>query len=262
MAIEIDLTDRTTIVTGAGRGIGRTLSTTFAAAGSDIVAAARSGEEIAETVRLVESEYGVDGLAVETDLSRTEDIADLVETTVDRFGTPEILLNNAGANLTGPPLEHTEAEIDTMLDVNLRGLFILSQHFGRAFRANPADSGRIVNISSISAQVGVPAMTLYGGTKSGIYGITQGLAAELAADGITVNSVTPGLTRVGRTESLLETAAADDIFDLDRVPLGRLGEPEDVADVCAFLASDLADYITGEDIRVDGGVGFTAGLYK
>ena len=262
MALDIDLTGRTAIVTGAGRGIGRVICSTFAEAGADVVAAARSADEIEAAVDEVEDRFGVEALAVPTDLREADDIAGLVEAAVDRFGTPEILINNAGANLTGPPLEHTLEEIDTMLDVNLRGLFVLSQHFGRAFRADPADVGRIVNVSSISAQIGVPAMTLYGGTKSGIYGVTRGLAAELAADGVTVNSVTPGLTRVGRVDDLLASAAAADIYDLDRVPLGRLGLPSDVATACAFLASDLAGYITGEDVRVDGGVGFTAGLYR
>jgi NAD(P)-dependent dehydrogenase (short-subunit alcohol dehydrogenase family) len=119
----------------------------------------------------------------------------------------------------------------------------------------------VINISSIAAELGVPAMTLYAGTKSGARGITRGFAAALAPDGVTVNSVSPGLTRVGRTEGVIDEHG-DQLFDFDRIPLGRIGEPRDTADVCVFLASDLAGYVTGVDILVDGGVAFTAGLYK
>lgn len=260
MALSIDLSDSTTIVTGAGRGIGRTIATRFAEAGSTVVAAARTESEIAETVDLVE-ERGSDGLAVRTDLTDVADIDGLVDTTVDAFGPPDVLINNAGANISGPPLEHTVEELDTMWAVNLRGLFVLSQRFARTFRNSSLDSGRIVNIASVAAHVGVPAMTAYGGTKSGLFGITQGLAAELADDGITVNSISPGLISVERTEKVI-AEHGDALFDFDRIPVGRIGEPADVANACAFLASDLASYVTGEDLLVDGGVEFTAGLYK
>lgn len=260
MGLSIDLSDSTTIVTGAGRGIGRTIATTFAEAGSTVVAAARTESEIAETVELVE-ERGSDGLAVRTDLADVDDIDGLIDATVEAFGAPDVLINNAGANISGPPLEHTVEELDTMWAVNLRGLFVLSQRFAQTFRESPLDSGRIVNIASVAAHVGVPAMTAYGGTKSGIFGITQGLAAELAGDGITVNSVSPGLVSVDRTDRVI-AEHGDALFDFDRIPVGRVGEPADVANACAFLASDLASYVTGEDLLVDGGVDFTAGLYK
>lgn len=260
MALTIDLSGTTTIVTGAGRGIGRKIATRFAEAGSNVVAAARSVDEIEDTVTRIER-HGVEGLAVQTDLESPGDIDRLVEATTEAFGTPQALINNAGANIAGPPLDHTVEELDTMWAVNLRGVFLLSQRFGERIRTSRVDSGRIVNVASVAAHVGVPVMAAYAGTKAGLFGITRALAAELAPDNVTVNSVSPGLIRVDRTERVMDEHG-DDLFEFDRIPLGRVGEPEDVANLCTFLASDLAGYITGEDILIDGGVAFTAGLYK
>lgn len=258
--MNVELQNCTAIVTGAGRGIGAEIARTFAAAGADVVAAARTESEIEATVEVVES-HGVDGLAVPTDLTDVGDIDRLVDRTVDTFGTPEVLVNNAGANLSRAPVEQTPEEVGTMLGVNLRGLFVLTQRFARRFRESDADAGRVVNVSSIAAHVGVPAMAFYGGTKAAINGLTRGFAGALADDGVTVNSVSPGLTRVGRTEDFIDAQDAETLA-FDRIPLDRVGRPEDVADACLFLASDHASYITGEDLRVDGGVGFTAGLYR
>jgi NAD(P)-dependent dehydrogenase (short-subunit alcohol dehydrogenase family) len=260
MTVEIDLSGKTAIVTGASRGIGRLIADRFGGAGANIVAAARSDEEIEDTVDMVER-HGANATAVSTDLRNIDDINQLVDKTVEEYGVPNILVNNAGVNITNCPLDHTPNEIGTMIDVNLRGLFILSQCFGRELRESCVERGRIINISSVAAQLGIPQMAVYGATKSGVNGITRGLAAELASDGITVNSVSPGLIAVDRIEELV-AEKGDDIYDLDRIPLGRIGKPVDVANVCLFLASDLGEYVTGEDIRVDGGVTFTGGLYK
>ena len=258
--MELDLSGSTAIVTGAGRGIGAVIATTFADAGADVVAAARTVSEIEATAEACE-DRGVRAIAVATDLSDPADIGALMDRTIEAFGAPDVLINNAGANLTSPPLDQPIEDVDQILDVNLRGLFLLSQAFGRAFREADLVAGRIVNISSISAQVAIPAMTLYGGTKSGIYAVTRGLAVELADDGVTVNSVTPGTIEVQRIRDLI-AEKGDEIYDLDRVPVGRLGRAEDIANTCLFLASEQAEYITGEDVRVDGGVGVTAGLYR
>jgi len=261
MAVEIDLSGETALVTGAGRGIGADVVRRFAEAGADVVAAARSVDELSAIVTEVEEEHGVSGLAVPTDLTDVAEIEALVEASVDEFGVPSILVNNAGANLIGDPLEHTVEEVDTMLDVNVRGLFLLTQRWAEAYRASDLERGRVINISSVIAELGVPMMTLYSGTKSGVRGITRGFAATLAPDGVTVNSVSPGLTRVGRTEGLIDSPE-DSPLDFDRIPAGRVGAPVDSANACLFLASDLASYVTGVDILVDGGVAFTAGLYK
>jgi NAD(P)-dependent dehydrogenase (short-subunit alcohol dehydrogenase family) len=260
MSVDIDLSGQTAIVTGAGRGIGETIATRFAEAGANVVAAARTTEEIEDTVEQVE-EYGVDGMAVTTNLRSVEDIDALMDTVLEEWGTPQILVNNAAQNLTSPPLEQSIEEIDEMLDVNMRGLFLLSQRFGQAFRDSDEDRGRIINISSLTSQLGVSQMTLYSGTNAGVTAITRGLASELAPDGVTVNAVVPGLIEIDRIADLIERKG-DEIYALDRVPLGQLGEARHIADGCLFFASDLSAYVTGEDLRVDGGVGITAGLYK
>lgn len=261
MAVEIDLSGEAAIVTGAGRGLGAAMVRRFAEAGADVVAAARTTEEIEAVVADVEADHGVSGLAVETDLTDVGDIENLVEESVGAFGTPSILVNNAGANRLGDPMEHTIEDVDIMLDVNVRGLFLLTQKWATAYRHSGLDRGRVINVSSIAADLGVTEMTLYAGTKAGVRGITRGFAAALAADGVTVNSISPGLVHVDRTSGIIEEEG-DPLDEIDRIPLGRTGTPVDPANVCLFLASDLANYVTGVDVLVDGGVVFTAGLYK
>lgn len=259
--IELDLSGQTVIVTGAGRGIGAAIADRFAEAGANVVAAARSTDEIEAVASAVAEEHGIEAIAVETDLRSVEDIDRLVERSVDAFGVPEILINNAGANLPTPPIETPIDDVDTMLDVNLRGSFLLTQRWARAYRDAGLDHGRVINISSGTGTIGVPRMTLYGGTNAGINGITRGWAAALAPDGVTVNAVTPGLVGIDRIRRLLEEQG-DAIYDLERIPLGRLAEPVEIADACLFYASDLADYVTGTELYVDGGMIFTAGLYR
>lgn len=255
----IDHTDETVIVTGAGRGIGREISYRFADAGADVVAAARTRSEIETTVEGVR-ERGGEGVAIPTDLRDPADIDSLVAAAVDRFGTPDVLVNNAAVHVAGDPLSRSTADIDAMFDVNLRAVFLLSQRFANAVIEGDTRGGSIVNVSSIVGHLSVPAMTAYCGTKAGVYGITRGLAGELGPHGITVNSVSPGLTRVERIERLLEEKS--ELYDIESIPLGRLGRPSDVANACLFLTSNLASYVTAVDLPVDGGAVRTATLYR
>ena len=255
----IDHTDETVIVTGAGRGIGREISYRFADAGAAVVPAARTESEIASTVAGVR-ERGGEGLAVPTDLRDPDDIDSLVTAAVDRFGTPDVLVNNAAVHVAGDPLSRSTTDVDAMFDVNLRAVFLLSQRFANAVIEGDAGGGSIVNVSSIVGHLSVPAMTVYCGTKAGVYGITRGLAGELGPHGITVNSVSPGLTRVERIERLLDERS--ELYDVESIPLGRLGRPDDIADACLFLTSDLASYVTAVDLPVDGGAVRTATLYR
>lgn len=256
--METDLRDQTTVVTGAGRGIGEEIARQFGASGANVVAAARTEQEIEATVEEVRAAGG-DGLAVPTDLRDVQDIDRLVDRTVEAFGPPDVLVNNAAAHYAGNPLERPVADVDTMLDVNLRAMFLLSQRFATERVDAGETGGRIVNVSSIVGAVGVRGMVMYSATKGGVYGMTRALAAELAPHEITVNSVSPGLTRVERIERLLEEHS--ELYDPDDIPLNRLAEPSDIAAACRFLASDAAAYVTGVDLPVDGGVRMTAALY-
>ncbi|MFC7251795.1 SDR family NAD(P)-dependent oxidoreductase [Halomicroarcula sp. GCM10025324] len=255
----IDHTGETVIVTGAGRGIGREIAYHFADAGADVVAAARTESEIEETVAGIE-ERGSTGLAVPTDLREPAEIVALVDAATDHFGTLDVLVNNAAVHVAGDPLSRSVEDIDAMLGVNLRGVFLLSQAFANAVIDGDGSGGSIVNISSIVGHLSVPAMPVYCGTKAGVYGLTRGLAGELAHHGINVNAVSPGLTRVERIERLLEEKG--ELYEIDAIPLGRLGEPEDIANAVLYLTSDLASYVTGVDLPVDGGAVRTSVLYR
>lgn len=256
--MELDLSGRTALVTGAGRGIGEQIAITFAEAGADLVLAARTESELEDTAASAEA-HGVEAAVAPTDLQNEDEIDALFDHARETVGTPDVLVNNAGANLANDPSDQTVEEVDTMLSVNLRAAFTLSQRFAEAVIDSSTESARIISISSVVAHVGVPAMSVYGATKAGLNGLTRGLATWLSPHGITVNTVSPGMTRVERIEKLMDEKR--EIYELDRIPAKRLADPEDVAATCAFLASDHASYITGEDIRVDGGVGITAGLY-
>lgn len=257
--IELDLDGEIAVVTGGSRGIGAKIAEVFAEAGADVAVAARTQSQLDETVEAIEAAGGR-GLAVRTDLRDLDDVEALIPTVREELGMPSILVNNAAQNLAGPLPEMTVEEVDNMLETNLRATFLLSQHYAAEYRDSSLESGRIVNISSLTGRLGVPRMTLYSGTNAGIETVSRGFASELARDGVTVNWVTPGLIGIERIRNLLEDQG-DDIYDLDRIPLGGLGEAEDIANACLFFASDLASYVTGAEIVVDGGVSFTAGLY-
>jgi NAD(P)-dependent dehydrogenase (short-subunit alcohol dehydrogenase family) len=256
--MHVNLDGRTAIVTGAGRGIGRRIAIEFADSGANVVAAARTRSEIERTAAAAE-DRGVEALAVPTDLRDVDDIDRLVDAAVDAFGPPAVLVNDAAAHVAGDPLERRLGEVDTMLEVNLRGLHVLSQRVASELVTAEREWGRIVNLSSVAGDVGVRGMAVYSATKAGVKGLTRGMAVEFATHGITVNCVSPGLTRVERIERLM--AEKGELYHVDGIPLGRLGEPEDVAAACLFLVSDRAGYITGVDLPVDGGAKVTSAMY-
>lgn len=262
--MELDLSGKTAVITGAGRGIGRAITHTFAGAGANVVAAARTESEIEAVADDVTEEYGVEALAVPTDLRDLDDVEALVERTVDTFGRSEVLLNNAAQNLTNPPEAQTVEEVRAMTEVNLEAVFYLTRRWAAQFRASEADSGRVINIASNSALFGVPAMTYYGATNAGVRAMTRAFAVHLARDGVTVNSVTPGLTRTDRIDDLLrqqDRGEIERIHRLEEHPLGRPGEPEEVAYACLCLADGHASYINGTDVLVDGGLEATSRMY-
>jgi NAD(P)-dependent dehydrogenase (short-subunit alcohol dehydrogenase family) len=258
--LSVDLSDSTALVTGASQGIGEEITYHMAESGANVVGAARSEENLQDTIDTAEAEYGVEGLAVPTDLQEEVEIEALLEEAIAEFGVPDILVNNAGVFPVGPALEMDTEDIDLMLDVNNRAVILLTMKWGQAYRESDLESGRVINISSVFNNVVSPTLLVYGSTKLHVRGITMGFAAELARDGVRVNSVSPGIIDSGDwgREGLEEFPF---IGDLDRIPVGRPGRTDDVANACLYLASDAAEYMSGADILIDGGVSYTAGLY-
>jgi NAD(P)-dependent dehydrogenase (short-subunit alcohol dehydrogenase family) len=252
------LQNQTAIVTGAGRGIGKAIATALAGEGANIVVAdinAEWSEKTAEGLRRV----GRDTLAVSLDVTKSGQIARMVEATLERFKRIDILVNNAGVMSTTPLLQLQEEEWDRVLNVNLKGVFLCSKIVAEVMIRQR--SGRIINLSSTSGRTGAPGQAAYCASKHGIIGLTEVLAIELGPYGITANAVCPGNTETEMSLEVFKARAASRGLTVDellqgivtKTPLGRIGRPEDTADVVVFLASPAAGFVTGQAINVCGG---------
>jgi len=241
------LEGKAAIVTGASRGIGRAIALKFGAEGASVVVHYLRRRDAAEEVVGAIEASGGRARAERGDMGRVGDVGRLFTHALDAWGRVDILVNNAGEAVFGPLADVTEADFDRLLAVNVKGVFFAMQEAARRLE----DGGRIINISSGITIGGGAGGALYGGTKGAVEQFTQAAAKELAPRGITVNTVSPGMTE---TDLLLSSVPADARREMARsVPLGRLGQPEDIADVVAFLASDAGRWITGQNIRATGG---------
>ena len=248
----MNLTGRAALVTGSGRGIGRAIAVRLAREGADVVVNyGHNADEAEQTRRLVEAE-GRRALVVRADLGKVADVRRLVEQGTSHFDRLDILVNNAGIETKADFLDVTEDDYDEVLDVNLKGAFFASQAFAKHL-GETSRPGRIINISSVHEELPFPGFASYCASKGGLKMLTRDLAIELAPMKITVNAVAPGAieTSINR-EMMADTSRLDALRA--RIPLGRLGTPEDVAALAAFLASDDASYITGSTLFVDGGL--------
>ena len=248
----LSLEGKVAIVTGAGRGgrgIGRGIALALAEAGADVVITARTNIADAEAVADAVNGIGRRGLAIACDVAKTDSVDALFERTVAERGRVDILVNNAGITKDGLLLRMTDDAWDAVIEANLKGTFVCTR--AAAKRMLKQKSGRIINITSVMGQIGNPGQANYSASKAGIIGFTRTVARELGSRGITVNAVAPGFIESQMTDGI-EGAAREGV--LGRIPLGRLGTPEDVGAVVAFLASDAASYITGQTITVDGGM--------
>lgn len=242
------LSEKVAIVTGASRGIGRAIAEALAREGASVVVCSRTLEANEETAELIEAEGG-SAHAYRVDVTDAESVAALVKGVVDKFGRIDVLVNNAGVTADNLLLRLKEADWDKVVDTNLKGTFNFIKAVARTMIKQRG--GKIINITSVVGMVGNPGQANYCAAKAGIIGLTKSVARELASRNITVNCVAPGLIRTAMTESLSDQAKEQaEVL----IPLGRMGEPEDVAQVVVFLASPAADYITGEVIRADGGM--------
>lgn len=243
------LTEKVAVVTGAGRGIGKAIALKLAKEGASIVINYRKSEK--EAKELVEEiiDKGGRAEAVQGDVSFLEDAEKVIKFAVEKFGRLDILVNNAGITRDTLLLRMKEEDFDKVLQVNLKGVFNCTKHASAIMLKQR--SGRIINISSVVGLIGNAGQANYAAAKAGIIGFTKSIAKEIGARGITVNAIAPGFIATDMTEVLSDKVKEKLI---ENVPLRRLGSPEDVANLTAFIASDNASYITGQVINVDGGM--------
>lgn len=247
--MHINLQDKVALVTGGSRGIGRATALALVQAGASVVVNYRGNQAAAdELVNLIEKADGR-ALAVQADVAQPEDVERLFKQTIDSFGRLDILVNNAGVTRDTLLLRMKETDFDTVVNTNLRGTYLCTRAALRPM--TKARGGRIINISSVVGIIGNAGQANYSAAKAGLIGFTKATAREMASRHITVNAIAPGYIDTEMTSGLGDQIKA---AILENVPLGRLGTPEDIAGVVCFLASDLAAYITGQTIIVDGGM--------
>jgi 3-oxoacyl-[acyl-carrier protein] reductase len=235
--------NKTVIVTGAGKGIGKGIALAFAKEKYNVVVSDISMEDCKKTAE----EIGANSLAVKCDVSSKAEVENLIKTASEKFKNIDVLVNNAGIYPFTPFDKMTEKDWDKVLDVNLKSIFLTSKE---VLKSMPS-GGRIINISSIASLVGFEGLVHYCASKGGINGMIRALALELAPKKITVNAVAPGaIDTPGATTAMDEKTRKQTIA---AIPLARYGLPEDIANAVLFLASDKSDYITGQLITVDGG---------
>lgn len=247
-----DLKNKIAIITGARRGMGKAHALVLAKAGAKVVVSDISQEDCEKVAEEVEGEGG-ESLAVKCDISKKDEVEEMVAETMERFGRIDILVNNAGILQNKSFLEITEADWDKIMDVNLKGYFLCAQACAREMVKQ--ESGSIVNVASIAmGQVGVgfPNIVHYCASKGGIVAMTESLALEMAPYNIRVNAVAPGAINTPMAASTKENEEARK-GTLARIPMHRFGDPEEVAKTVLFLASDESSYMTGSVMVVDGG---------
>lgn len=243
------LENKVALVTGAGRGIGRAIAIALAKEGAEVVVNYNGSEERAKEVKQTIEENGGKASIYKCNVSDFEACEAMIKDIVKEHGRLDILVNNAGITKDGLIMKMKEEDFDSVLNVNLKGTFNTIRHSARQMLRQK--SGKIINISSVSGILGNAGQANYAASKAGVIGLTKTIARELGSRGITVNAIAPGFVDTEMTGVLSEEIREN---ACRQIILGRFGKPEDIANVAVFLASDKANYITGQVISVDGGM--------
>ena len=246
--IKTDLNGKVALVTGAARGLGRTISQSLAEAGAKVACIDVNVEMLAETVAAIRAGGGT-AEAIACDVTQSERVNEVVDQVVNMWGGLNILVNNAGVTRDNVLVRMKDDQWDLVLNINLRGTFLFARAAARPMMK--ARQGRIINIASVSGLMGNPGQVNYSASKAGVIGLTRTVAAELASRNVTVNAVAPGFIATDMTAKLGEEILQE---VRKQIPLGRLGDPQDIADAVLFLASDASSLITGHVLTVDGGL--------
>lgn len=244
------LEGKTAIVTGAGRGIGRSIALGLAEAGSNVVVCSRTTSELEELAVEIKAK-GVEALVVPCDIQNPAAIDHVIQQTMDQFGSIDVLINNAGITKKHPAEEYPLEDWNQILNVNLTGVFLFAQKVGQVMLNQ--GKGSIINISSVSSKQAVTKSIAYGATKGGVNMLTKTFASEWADKGVRVNGIAPAYIETPLVLAVKNhrEGFAEDI--INRTPMKRMGKPEEIVGAAIFLASEASSYVTGETIFVDGG---------
>ncbi|SET83838.1 3-oxoacyl-[acyl-carrier protein] reductase [Salinibacillus kushneri] len=243
------LDGKNALVTGASRGIGRAIALELARNGANVAVNYAGNEQKAKEVVQEIERLGGKAFPVQANVSNAEDVKGMVKSVIDTFGSLDVLVNNAGITRDNLLMRMKEEDFDEVIDTNLKGVFLTTKAVTRQMMRQK--SGRIINIASIVGIAGNPGQANYVAAKAGVIGLTKTTAKELASRNILVNAVAPGYISTDMTDELDDETRE---MMLSTIPLNRLGNPENVAKVVKFLASDDADYMTGQTLHVDGGM--------
>ena len=242
------LKNKVAIVTGASRGIGRSVAQEISKSGAHVVCVSRSEDDLLKISKKLNNE-GFSSSSFVCDVSNSNDFKKLIDDTVSKFNQVDILVNNAGITKDNLIMRMSESDWNTVIDVNLKGVFNGIKAVSRQMMKQKY--GRIINISSIVGLIGNPGQANYAASKAGVIGLGKAVAKELASRNITVNTIAPGYIETDMVEDIQETVK-DNLFK--QIPLGRIGKPSDIATAVLYLASDEAGYITGQTLTIDGGM--------